>query len=312
MPRYQIIVNPISGRGAGLASIPTIRQNLDALGVEYTITQTERPWHAAELTQQAVQDGYDVVVSVGGDGTANEVINGLVLAQKAGLGTAAMGVLAVGRGNDFAYSMYIPDGLEAGCQALVHGQRKKIDIGFVCGGDYPNGRYFGNGVGLGFDAVVGFVAVKMTRLTGFASYIAAVAKTIFLYFDAPTVKIETDRETITLPALMVSIMNGRRLGGGFMIAPQGDNADGLLDVCIVRQVSRGRVMTLIPHFLKGTQASQPEVSIIQAQRLEVTALKGFLPCHGDGETICERGDKIRIELLPAQIELICQPPKEKE
>ena len=261
MPRYQIIVNPISGRGAGLASVPTIRQNLDALGVEYTITQTERPWHAAELTQQAVQDGYDVVVSVGGDGTANEVINGLVLAQKAGLGSAAMGVLAVGRGNDFAYSMYIPDGLQAGCQTLVHGQRKKIDIGFVCGGDYPNGRYFGNGVGLGFDAVVGFVAVKMTRLTGFASYIAAVAKTIFLYFDAPTVKIETDREVFTLPALMVSIMNGRRLGGGFMIAPQGNNADGLLDVCIVRQVSRGRVMTLIPHFLKGTQASQPEVSI---------------------------------------------------
>lgn len=310
MPRYQIIVNPTSGRGAGLASIPAIRQNLDAMNVDYTIVQTERPWHGVELTQQAVRDGYAVVVGVGGDGTANEVINGLMLAQNAGLGTAAMGILAVGRGNDFAYSMYIPQGIEAGCQALVHGQRKPIDIGFVHGGDYPDGRYFGNGVGIGFDAVVGFVAVKMTRLTGFASYIAAVAKTIFLYFDAPTVKIESERETLSLPALMVSIMNGRRLGGGFMIAPQGSNADGLLDVCIVQQVSRGRVMTLIPHFLKGTQASQPEVSFIQAQRLTVSAVKGFLPVHADGETICEHSDKINIELLPRQIELICQPSQE--
>ena len=310
MPRYQIIVNPTSGRGAGLASIPVIRQHLDALGVEYTIVQTERPWHAAELTQQAVQDGFDVVVGVGGDGTANEVINGLVLAQKAGLGTAAMGVLAVGRGNDFAYSMYVPAGIEAGCKALVHGQRKPIDIGFLSGGDYPNGRYFGNGVGIGFDAVVGFVAVKMTRLTGFASYIAAAIKTIFLYFDAPTVKIESERQTLTLPALMVSIMNGRRLGGGFMLAPQGDNADGLMDVTIARQVGRGRVFTLIPHFLKGDQATQKEILITQAQRLEISAVQGALPVHADGETICEHGEKISIQLLPKQIELICQPPQE--
>lgn len=311
MSRYQIIVNPTSGRGAGLASIPVIRQNMDALKVDYTIVQTERPWHAAELTQQAVRDGYDVVVGVGGDGTANEVINGLMLAKEAGLGTAAMGVLAVGRGNDFAYSMYVPQGIEAGCQALVHGQRKRIDIGLVRGGDYPRGRYFGNGVGIGFDAVVGFVAVKMTHLTGFASYIAAVLKTIFLYFDAPTVKLESERETLTLPALMVSIMNGRRLGGGFMLAPNGDNADGLLDLTIARQVSRGRVFTLVPHFLKGTQATQKEILITQAQRLTVSAVQGTLPVHADGETICEHGDTITIELFPSQIELICQPPPEK-
>jgi diacylglycerol kinase family enzyme len=83
-----------------------------------------------------------------------------------------------------------------------------------------------------------------------------------------------------------------------------------MDLTIAKQVSRGRVFTLIPHFLKGTQATQKEILITQAQRLTVSAVKGFLPVHADGETICEHGDKITIELLPKQIELICQPPQE--
>ena len=107
-----------------------------------------------------------------------------------------------------------------------------IDIGRVAGGLYPQGRYFGNGVGIGFDAVVGFVAQKKKRLTGFASYIVAALKTIFLYYRAPLVRIEYDGQTLTLPSLMVSVMNGRRMGGGFMMAPQAQPDDGLFDLCI--------------------------------------------------------------------------------
>jgi diacylglycerol kinase (ATP) len=307
MPRYQIIVNPISGRGAGLASVPAIKSYLDIKRLSYDILLTERPGHAIELAQAAVKAGYDIIVGVGGDGTANEIINGLIQAQKAGLVSTVMGMLAVGRGNDFAFGMNIPVGLELGLQTLTNGRQDKIDVGLVTGGDYPQGRYFGNGVGIGFDAVVGFEALKMTWLSGFPNYIVAALKTIFLYYHAPTIRLEYDGHSQNLSALMVSVMNGRRMGGGFMMAPESSNIDGLLDLCIARQVSRGRIFALIPHFLKGDQATQKSISTARAKQVKVTALEGSLPVHADGETICTAGTGLTIELLPAQLSLICQP-----
>ena len=150
--RYKIIVNPTSGRGTGEQSIPQIENILKNAGLDFDLVRTKKPWHAVALAQEAASQGYDVVVSAGGDGTANEVINGLMQAKKAGQGTPAMGVLTVGRGNDFGYSMGIPTELEAGCQTLIEDQRRTFDVGLVTGGLYPDGRYFGNGVGIGFDA----------------------------------------------------------------------------------------------------------------------------------------------------------------
>ena len=309
MSKYLIIVNPISGRGAGEKSIPAIRQYLESLQLTHELLQTERPGHAIELAESAALAGYEAVIGVGGDGTANEIINGLMRIRQSGGPAPAMGMLAVGRGNDFAFGAGIPAGLEAGFDILTGNYRKNIDIGRVTGGNYPQGRYFGNGVGIGFDAVVGFEALKMTRLTGFLSYIVAALKTIFLYYHAPTVRIEYDGESLELPALMVSIMNGRRMGGGFMMAPDANPADGLLDLCIARQVSRGRIFALIPHFLKGDQATQGPIRTARARLVQVTALAGALPAHADGETLCVAGEQLSIELLPAQLELICQAPQ---
>ena len=309
MPKYKIIVNPTSGRGHGEESIPQIERMLSEYNLDFDLVRTERPWHAAELAQEAAASGYDVVVSAGGDGTANEVLNGLMWAKQAGTGACAMSILCVGRGNDFAYGMGIPADLEAGCRALAQDHRRAVDVGKVTGGDYPEGRYFGNGVGIGFDAVVGFEAVKITWLTGFPSYIVAVLKTVFLYYKAPLAKIEYDGQTITQPSLMVSIMNGRRMGGGFFMAPEGEPDDGLFDLCIAHEVSRLRLFGLIPHFLKGTQASQEPIKMGQARRVVVTAVEGVLPAHTDGETLCTEGQRLEIELLPGQIEMICLPPE---
>jgi len=307
--KYKIIVNPTSGRGHGGEAIPQIERILSEYGLEFDLARTERPWHAAELAREAAASGYDVVVAAGGDGTANEVLNGLVQAQQTGAGTCAMGILCVGRGNDFAYGMGIPADLETGCQALAQDHRRTVDVGKVTGGEYPEGRYFGNGVGIGFDAVVGFEAVKITWLTGFPSYIVAVLKTVFLYYKAPLARIEYDGQTITQPSLMVSIMNGQRLGGGFFTAPDGKPDDGLLDLCIAHQVSRLGIFGLIPHFLKGTQASQEPIKMEQARRVVVTAVEGVLPAHADGETLCTEGQRLEVELLPGQIEMIYLPPE---
>ena len=322
MPKYKIIVNPTAGRGAGEQSIPRVERMLSEYGLDFDLVRTEQPWHAAELAQEAVAAGYDVVVTVGGDGTANEVLNGLMRAKRVGESASqrvgesasqregcAMGILCVGRGNDFAYGMGIPADLEAGCRALAQGHRRTVDVGKVTGGLYPRGRYFGNGVGIGFDAVVGFEAVKMTWLTGYPSYIVAVLKTVFLYYQAPLTKIEYDGQTITQPSLMISIMNGQRMGGGFFMAPEGQPDDGLFDLCIAHEVSRARIFGLIPHFIRGTQATQEPIRMAQAREVVVTAVEGILPAHADGETMCTEGQRLEIELLPRQIEIICLSPE---
>jgi YegS/Rv2252/BmrU family lipid kinase len=307
--RYKIIVNPVSGRGNGEISVPLVDQMLRDLGLNADIVRTERPWHAAELAQQAVAEGYDVVVAAGGDGTANEVLNGLMWAKAAGSGSPAMGVLSVGRGNDFAFGIQAPKDLAEACQVLAKGHRRPMDVGRVRGGLYPDGRYFGNGVGVGFDAVVGFEALKMTRLHGFVSYLVAALKTIFLYYNAPLVRIEYDDQTFTLPALMVSVMNGRRMGGGFMMAPEGQVDDGEFDLCIAEQVSRAGILALIPRFMAGTQGSHKSIRTARTRRISITAVEGVLPAHADGETLSTEGLQLTMELLPAQIDMICQPPE---
>ena len=304
MIRCKIIVNPESGRGAGELAIPAIHDCLAGLGLEYDLVRTEAPGHAVQLAKQAVASGWDVVAAAGGDGTVNEVINGLVNSRVSNDGQAALAVIPVGRGNDFCFGAGIPFELKEACLALVNGNRRWLDVGLVQGGDYPQGRYFGNGVGIGFDAVVGFEALKLKRLHGFPSYIVAALKTIFLYFKAPMVRIELNGETFVQPSLMVSIMNGRRMGGGFMMAPQGLLDDALFDLCIVEQVSKPGIFGLIPKFMQGTQATHPAVRMLRSNRVVVTALQGSLPAHADGETLCTAGETLSLSVLPAMLEVI--------
>ncbi len=305
MPKKTVfIVNPIAGRGAGLIATNELKTLAENAELDYKLVMTTEIGHAIRLAQENAADGAEVVVAVGGDGTANEVLNGLMLARQAGLGSPAMGVIGVGRGNDFAFGVGVPAGLEIGYQILTQGKKQSMDVGFVRGGLYPGGRFFGNGVGIGFDAVVGFEAAKLKKLHGFANYLVAALRTMFLYYRAPLVRIELDNDMVKLPALMVSIMNGRRMGGGFMMAPQSKIADGLFDLCIVGQVSRMGILGLIPQFTKGTQAGHPKVSMRQSRLVKVTAEHGSLPAHADGETLCTEGETLSLELLPGAIEIV--------
>jgi len=309
MKRYRLIVNPAAGGGTADRAVPSIERMLREHGVTYDLVHTERPWHAAELARQAVGDGYAVVVAVGGDGTSNEVLNGLMQAKQAEEGSAAMGVLCVGRGNDFAFGAGVSPTLAVGCRVLSEDHRRIIDVGHVGGASLPEGRYFGNGAGIGFDTVVGLEAAKLKHLRGFPGYLVAALKTIFLYYRAPLTRIEFGEQTIEQKSLMISIMNGRRLGGGFMTAPDAEIDDGLFDLCIAGQVSRLGILALIPRFMNGTQASRPSVAMGRTKRITVTAIEGVLPAHVDGETLCTEGTELTMEILPRQIEVICRPPE---
>lgn len=310
MTRYKVIVNPTSGRGRGEEAYPLIENALNKLNLDFEMCRTEAPGHAIELAKAASTAGFDVVVSAGGDGTANEVLNGLTRTRLEGRGTAALGLISVGRGNDFAYGVDTPPELGNACRALAEDRRKTIDVGLSTGGDYPQGRYFGNGVGIGFDAVVGFEALKLKRLHGFPSYIVAALKTIFLYYQAPTVRIEYGGQVLTQPALMVSVMNGRRLGGGFMMAPEGRIDDGLFDLTIADHVDRATIFALILRFMQGSQVGHPAIKVAQTAKVTITAEQGSLPAHADGETLCQAGESLEMEILPQALEVIT--PREQE
>lgn len=306
MKRYCVIVNPTAGKGAGKKAIPEIEALLQSLAVDYDLVLTEYPGHAIRLAEEAVSNGYETVVAVGGDGTANEVINGLMQAAN-GVGVPAnLAVLPVGRGNDFSYGMGISQDLESACKLLVDGKTRKIDIGLVKGGDYPEGRYFGNGVGIGFDTVVGFEAAKLPPfISGIPAYLIAAVKTIFLYFNEPNIQLDIDGEVIEQPCLLVSLMNGRRMGGSFMFAPDSASDDGLLNLCIAGQVTRWQVLGLFPKVMSGTQASHPAIMMPVGKHIKIKALSGTLPVHADGETICVAGYQLDVEVLRQQVNLVC-------
>jgi diacylglycerol kinase family enzyme len=204
--------------------------------------------------------------------------------------------------------MGVPGGVEIGCKILAEDYHRRMDVGLLKGGDYPDGRYFGNGVGIGFDAATGFVAAKIRWTRGLLLYLIAAIETIFIYYKPPTVKLVYDDEELTQPSLMISIMNGRRMGGGFYFAPEGNPSDGIFDLCIAASASRARIFGLIPYFMKGTQATQKEVKMAQAHKVVATAVKGTLPVHCDGETVAFETGEISVELLPAQIEFVTQKP----
>lgn len=318
MARVHVIYNPVACQGRAGARLPEVERRLTAAGVDYRIHQTEWPGHAVELARKVARSGEaDVVVAAGGDGTANEVINGLMLARMAGraalapgadLNMPALGVLSVGRGNDFAYGAGIPTELEGCVECLAADRRGALDVGFLRGGEYPEGRYFGNGIGIGFDTIVGLEAAKMTWIKGFVCYIVAALKTLLFFYKAPQVVITHDNGTLWIPCMQLSIMNGRRMGGSFFMAPKAEAGDGLFDLCIVNKPRRGRMLGLLLAFMKGTQGRSKHVTVGRTARIQVEALSGVLPIHADGETMAVAGKKLEVEVIPAALTVVTNAP----
>lgn len=302
--KYFIIVNPISGRGLGEKSVTKIKDFFEKHSMNYTLVRTERPWHAAELAKQAARNKYDVLVCASGDGTFNEALNGLMQARAEGFNHTALGIISIGTGNDFAGGVGIPTTLDESLETLAENKRRKVDIGLVSGGDYPDGRYFGNGIGIGFDAAVGFAALQLRVLRGLPAYLIGAIQTVFFYYSPPRLKIQLDDETVEQRSLMVSVMNGKRMGGGFRMAPNGDPHDGLFDLCIAETAGKLRIFQLIPYFIRGDQEGQPEIKMRRSRKVTVTAIEGDFPAHADGETLCLNGKELALELIPDALEVV--------
>ena len=310
MPRIKVILNPAADRGHARELSPRIKAWLNANG-EVGWVETSRPGEAVELAARACEQGYDIVVAAGGDGTAQEVVNGLMKAERGGAGCSTLGLIPIGSGNDFAWMMGVAPGLrrtgnlqviEQAVKKLALGQTRLIDIGRIC--DESNHcRYFDNGVGIGFDGIVNIESRKITWLRGFLMYTVAVLRTMLFYYHAPRAVIELDDQQIVRSVLMLSVANGRRYGGGFYVAPQAKADDGQFDVCLVEQVGRIEMLRLLLLFMKGTQATNPHVQMMRAKRVTVRCDQGYA-VHADGEIFARSARSLTVELLPKKLRVI--------
>lgn len=300
MEPIKIILNPAAGRGYGARVEPQLRRCLADQGIRFDLERTSGPWHAAELARHAAEDGFGTIVSAGGDGTANEVINGLMAASENGT-ARRMGILPAGSGSDFASGLGLPLEVEEACRRLRGGKTKTVDLGRVTvPGKEP--RYFGNVVGIGFDGAVLMETLKIKRLRGLPLYLLAVLKTISLNFTTPRVTVTYDEQSTELTATLVSIANGPREGGGFVIAPDARTDDGVFDICIAREVSRLTILRLLPHFLRGTHTDLDPVTMVRAAVVEVSS-PDDLVAHVDGEVLCTDAREIKCEILPGVLEV---------
>jgi len=251
-----------------------------------------------ELAQRAALDGFPLVVAVGGDGTVNEVVNGLVDQNRVSL--ASLGCLFTGRGCDGVRNFGLPRDLREACRRLVEGNTATVDLGLVRWGRGGE-RYFVGSAGAGFDAAVAQKA-QVGRVGGILSYLPALASTLATYRNQ-RITVEGDgRALFDGPAAAVVIANGRYFGGGMRIAPEARLADGRLDLIVLGDLGTWEILWWTPSVYWGGHLANPKVS---SHRVETVQLSGVtpLPCHLDGEVCGET--PLSVSVLPGVLRLCC-------
>ncbi|MDP6593217.1 MAG: diacylglycerol kinase family lipid kinase [Candidatus Marinimicrobia bacterium] len=288
--RYLFVLNPLGGRGRALKLMDRLEPVLMERGVDYEICHTEAPEHATEITREKRED-YDVVVAFGGDGTMNEVVNGIVGSD------TALGMIPLGTGNDFARSCRMPLKFDDAVENLLTGQPKKIDLG-VFNGD----KYFANVVGVGFDAYAGNESKKIQKLKGTAVYVYAVFKTL-RHYDSIPMTIELDDQKIEEPTYLISVGNGWSVGGGLQLTPDAVIDDSTFHVCQISDISSMKVVANFTKLFNGRINDLDEVSLRTSRKVKISS-EVPLPIHIDGEIPEREITEIEIEMIPEGLSVV--------
>lgn len=285
--KTQIILNPAADHGRA----QLLKEQILGWASEYndiSLVATEKPGDGRRLAEAAIDDGYELVVAAGGDGTVHEVINGLVHGGRA---LATLGVIPIGSGNDFAFGLGLIAEPEAAVRGLFTGEPRYIDLARL---EDDHGRYVlaNNGIGIGFDATVNIQSRTITRVHGFAMYTLAALRTIAFYYRTPRMELLFDGEKVEQEVLLLAIGLGPRVGGGFHLTPDAVHDDGLLDSCLVNPVGRATMLMMLTRVMKGTHVTSKHVTMRRNSYIDVISSMR-LPIHVDGEIFAYPEDNVR-------------------
>ena len=294
--RALFILNPHAGRGRARKLFRSLPETARELGWDFAVRETRHAGHEIELAAEGRADGWPVLVAVGGDGTVHGVANGL-LAD--GPTETVLAHVPIGTGNDFAKTVGLDKARHPAknLKCIMQGEVQCLDVGRALG------EYFVNGLGIGFGAEVARNILEFKRLRGFALYLASVYRTFFS-FKAPTLDVSANEHSEHGSILMAEISIGKTAGGGFKLTPQADAQDGLLDVCIIRDIGVLTFLRYLPRVLTGTHTTLPPVTIFQTKHVTVSS-----ECppvvHLDGEVRLPDAASITASIEPAALPALC-------
>ncbi len=312
MSKTLLVLNPMAGHGATLKIFPQVANALQKAGMQYDLVHTTAPLHAVQIACDAPAQGYERIVTLGGDGIAHEVVNGLLRASSEGE-TIALGIIPLGTGNDFIKSLppaltpgQTRDDWQAAVTRIVNGKTILVDVGKITGDvpapGHPQPQYFTNGMDVGFGARVA-KAVRGNSLTGTAAYLMAIMQ-VLVDYNLPHIRLTLDSgETIELDTTLTAITNGRCFGSSFWLTPQADIQDGMLDVIIANALGRVGILQIIPQLMKGAHLNHPAVSFRRARHVIVEASAPMI-IEADGELPFLHARRLEIEILPKRLRVI--------
>ncbi len=271
--KWFAIVNPVAGSGRGLADWPVISKLLrdNHLVPEYAFT--ERKYHAIELAVEAINNGYRKILVVGGDGTIHEVVNGVFIQRCVPTQEVLLSVIAVGTGNDWIRMFGIPRKYSEAIKAIVAGHSFLQDVATISyhQANYKQTRYMANVAGIGFDAYVNrrYNRLKEEGKRGKWLYIWSTLKAVMSY-SSTGIKMWVDGELVVNDLVYSSTVGiGRFNGGGMIQTPDAVADDGLLDMTVIRKMSRLRVLTKFKSLYNGNIYRLPQVSLVRGRRIRI-------------------------------------------
>lgn len=284
--RWFVIVNPVAGSGRGLIDFPQISRLLRNDDIRHDAVFTEHKHHATELAVTAANQGYRRIIVIGGDGTLNEVVNGLFIQKAVEPREILLAVIAVGTGNDWVRTFGIPQHYSEAIRAIREGRSFLQDVGTVTYTEshYTQTRYMANVAGLGFDAYVisTFNHLKMKGYKGGWMYLYSILKSYFRYKSSGA-RIWVD-DKVVFNDLMFSLAIGicKYNGGGVQQLPNALADDGLLDLTIIRPVHWWHIVFRLKKLFNGDIYQIGHVIHAQGRKVKIEAAP-LIQLEADGE-----------------------------
>jgi len=283
MRNILFIINPAAGSGKAKNIIPLIKEYCDLDSIKYKIKISSRALQITEMVKSELElSEYTDIIAVGGDGTVVEVINAIVGNK------INFGLIPAGTGNDLARSLNLSQDLKAALDCIIRGKIEQIDLGEV------NGSIFVNSAGVGIDGDIIYDTAKIKKyIQGSIAYLLSTLKSIVTYkpFDVTLI---IDGQKIEREAFLIAIGNGQYFGGGMKITPGANLKSGVLEVCLVRKLSKSKFLRIFPSVYKGTHTNVPEVEIFECKEIQINTQGRKLHVSADGNIVSTTPVHIKI------------------